>query len=498
MAKLTAPRGFDSRPESAGKPALPSFSASALGAVLVFGATLASAPVLSADERASATFQVAQNTANQPGLAFNISASVAAMEERNRELENEVERLRAELADAQGLLNARSEDSQAEIEGLKTQIADRESEMAAARASVETARQDVAAARADLAIRNQSIVQMDEALTKTRTTLAERNRQIEELEAQIKITRAELETAGAGLAAANTELESRRKVMAELERDLTTTRTERDELKTELAARTKALESELATRTSAFETELAERNKALQTSESALQTSRDELATRQQRIEELQAALATAQAAVTSNTQRADKAEQGLESLRAEVAERERLRTEQERKVRIVETLPPPPPEKPFPVLRHELYEEMRSALGNGSGADSIDQRFIMPADGVFERGSDLFSEAGLRNMRRIAEAIKTAVPNFPRSVDWILRVDAHLDEQGSLNTRFSSKQELTTARAQAIVGFLVDQGISAERLAGTGYADNHPIDSRSNTEAQQRNRRVELRLAER
>lgn len=487
MAKLTAPRGFDSRPEFAGKPALPSFSVSALGAVLVLGTTLASAPALSADERASATFQVAQNTANQPGLAFNISASVAAMEERNRELENEVERLRAELADAQGQLNARSEDSQAEIERLKTQIADRESEMATARASVETARQDVSAARADLAIRNQSIVQMDEALTKTRTTLAERNRQIEELEAQIKSTRAELETAGAGLAAANTELESRRKLMAELERDLTATRTERDELKTELAARTKALE-----------TDLAERNKALQTSEAALEASRAELTARQQRIEELQTALASAQAAVTSNTQRADKAEQGLESLRAEVAERERLRTEQERKVRIVETLPPPPPEKPFPVLRHELYEEMRSALGNGSGADSIDQRFIMPADGVFERGSDLFSEAGLRNMRRIAEALKTAAPKFPRSVDWILRVDAHIDDQSPLNARFANKQELTTARAQAVVGFFVDQGISAERLAGTGYADNHPIDSRSGTEAQQRNRRVELRLAER
>ena len=495
MAKLTAPRGFDSRPGFIGKPSL---SATALGALLVVGGTLASTPALSAEERANATFQVAQNTATQPGLAFNISASVAAMEERNRELENEVERLRAELADAQGKLNARSEDSQAEIERLKTQIADRESEMAAARASVETARQDVAAARADLAIRNQSIVQMDEALTKTRTTLAERDRRIAELETQLKTTSTELESTQNNLATASTELDERRKRVAELERDLTATRTERDGLKTELATRSKALEAELATRTSAFETELAARTKALEASEASLKTNREELTMREQRIAELQTALTAAQSDATSNTQRADKAQQDLEALRAEVAERERIRTEQERQVRIVQTLPPPPPEKPFPVLRHELYEQMRAALGDGSGADSIDQRFIMPADGLFERGSDLFSEAGLRNMRRIAEALKTAAPNFPRSVDWILRVDAHVDEQSPLNTRFSSKQELTTARAQAVVGFFVDQGIAADRLASTGYADNHPIDSRTGSEAQQRNRRVELRLAER
>lgn len=484
MAKLTAPRGFDSRPGFIGKPSL---SATALSVLLAVGGTLASAPALSAEERANATFQVAQNTATQPGLAFNISASVAAMEERNRELESEVERLRAELADAQGKLNARSEDSQAEIDRLKTQLADRESEMAAARASVETARQDVAAARADLAIRNQSIVQMDEALTKTRTTLAERDRRIAELETQLKTTSTELESTQKNLTTASIELDERRKAMAELERDLTATRTERDELKTELATRSKALE-----------TELAARSKALEVSEASLKTNREELTTREQRIAELQTALTAAQSDAISNTQRADKAEQDLEALRAEVAERERIRTEQERQVRIVQTLPPPPPEKPFPVLRHELYEQMRAALGDGSGADSIDQRFIMPADGLFERGSDLFSEAGLRNMRRIAEALKTAAPNFPRSVDWILRVDAHVDEQSPLNTRFSSKQELTTARAQAVVGFFVDQGIAADRLASTGYADNHPIDSRTGSEAQQRNRRVELRLAER
>lgn len=462
MAMLKARRGFESSPRL-GK------THTALAAV--FGAVV----LMSGNA-------FAQNSG--PGsLSFNLSASVAAVEQRNKELENEVERLQKELATAQSRLSAQSSDANAEVQRLKTQLADRESEMAASRAAAETAKQDVAAARADLAIRNQSIVQIDEALTASRKTVAERDRRIQELEAQLKTAQSDVAAARAAVGATTTELEGRRKVMAELEKDLVAARSERDALKTQLDTRTKALQTS---------------EQSLATSRNDLSTARTELSARDKRIEELQAALTTAQAANTASTQRAEKLEGELNAVRAEVAEAERVRIEQERQVRIVQTLPPPPPEKPFPVIRHELYQEMRASLGAGSGADSIDQRFIVQSDGLFERGSDLFSESGLRDMRRIAESLKTATPKFPGSVDWILRIDAHTDDQAPVGGRFPNNEALSSARAQAVVRFLVDQGIPADRVSGTGYAGNHPIDSRTGSEAQQRNRRIELRLAER
>jgi len=428
----------------------------------------------------------AAELATQRSLLSNLSASVAAIEQRNAELEAEVKRLQGELAEANRRIAVSSEGSQAEIERLKTQIAERDSELASARAAVETAKQDVAAARADLAIRNQSIVQMDQSLTALRKELAEKDARIETLEKSLAAREAELATATAALAKHAADLEQLRKVNADQQAQLQASRQE-------VAARDRTLQ---------------ERDKALAASGQSLEATRSELAAREQRVKELETALAAARDEATSNAARAeqmqgerdrmqaerDQVQAELENLRTEVAERERLRTEQERQIRIVHTMPPPPSEIPFPMLRKDAYTAMLSNLDPGAGAEVVDDRFIVPGDTLFERGSDLFSEAGLRHMRRIAETLKDKTSTFPRSADWVLRIDAHTDVESPGN-RFASKQELTTARAQAVVKFLADQGLSRDRMVDTGYADNHPLDTRVSRDALQRNRRVELRL---
>lgn len=476
---------LNTRRRAAALPTRKPLAAAMLTAVLLAGPALANEPA--ADGRVQVQLAQSGNIsaaeiATQRSLLSNLSASVAAIEQRNNDLEAEVERLKAELAAAQSKLNASNQGSQAEIDALKTRIADQESEMAAARAAVETARQDVSAARADLAIRNQSIVQMDQNLTALRSEMAEKNRRIAELEESLAASRkdeatrkSELATATAALAARTSEAEARQKRIAELERTLGTTNGELDASK-----------------------------KSLQTSEQSLAATRKELsaaqsdlAARDKRIQELEAAVTAAKGETSASTARADKLDKELESLRNEVAERERVRAEQERQVRIVETLPPPPPEKPLPVQRFELYEAVRGKLGEAAGVEVIDERLILPADSLFERGSDLFSETGLRNLRSLADTLKTATPKFPRSADWVIRIDAHTDNLNPAS-RFPDNQDLSTARAQAVMQFLVGQGVEAARLSATGYADKHPIDSRTGPSAQQRNRRIEMRLAER
>lgn len=475
MAQLINRTGSTRRPLST------PLTAVAFGVLLLLGGPVSAEERVKVELAQSGTIS-ANEIATQRSMLSNLSASVAAIEQRNAELEAEVKRLEGELADARRQLDASSEGSQAEIERLKTQIALRDSEMANAMAAVETAKQDVAAARADLAIRNQSIVQMDQSLTALRKEMAEKNARIEALEKSLAAREAELASAAAALEKQSAELAQLRKANAEQQSQFQTTRGE-------LAERNKTLQ---------------EREQALATSGQSLEASRSELAARDQRVKELETALAAARDESTSNAARADqlqgerdKLQTELDNLRAEVAERERIRTEQERQVRIVQTLPPPPPEMPFPVLRQDAYDALVTSVGADVGVEVIDQRFIVPADSLFERGSDLFSEAGLRNMRRIAETLKEKTSGFPRSANWVLRVDAHTDVDSGGN-RFSSKQELTTARAQAVVKFLADQGLARDRLTDTGYADNHPIDSRSGSEALQRNRRIELRLDER
>ena len=53
-------------------------------------------------------------------------------------------------------------------------------------------------------------------------------------------------------------------------------------------------------------------------------------------------------------------------------------------------------------------------------------------------------------------------------------------------------------ARAIAVVKFLIDQGIPANRLVAAGYAEFQPLVQGDDDEAYRRNRRIELKLDQR
>ena len=53
-------------------------------------------------------------------------------------------------------------------------------------------------------------------------------------------------------------------------------------------------------------------------------------------------------------------------------------------------------------------------------------------------------------------------------------------------------------ARAITVVKLLIADGVPAEHLAATGFADNQPLDSDDTPDAYAKNRRIELRLTDR
>jgi chemotaxis protein MotB len=64
-------------------------------------------------------------------------------------------------------------------------------------------------------------------------------------------------------------------------------------------------------------------------------------------------------------------------------------------------------------------------------------------------------------------------------------------------NSNYSSNWELSTARANSVVQFLIRQGIPANHLAAAGFAEFRPLDPRDDEIAYRRNRRIELKLTE-
>ncbi|KXS33744.1 MAG: OmpA/MotB domain protein [Candidatus Gallionella acididurans] len=71
------------------------------------------------------------------------------------------------------------------------------------------------------------------------------------------------------------------------------------------------------------------------------------------------------------------------------------------------------------------------------------------------------------------------------------IEVEGHTDNVPINTAQFPSNWELSSARASSVVRLFIDQGIAANRLKATGYADNYPVSSNDTPEGRARNRRV-------
>ncbi|HRP98755.1 MAG TPA: peptidoglycan -binding protein [Rhodocyclaceae bacterium] len=148
--------------------------------------------------------------------------------------------------------------------------------------------------------------------------------------------------------------------------------------------------------------------------------------------------------------------------------------------------------------FRSEFFGRLRAVLGERQEVQIVGDRFVFSSEVLFPSGSDEVTEDGLRQLVRLAETLKTIAREMPEDLPWVLQVDGHTDRRPIATARFPSNWELSTARALAIVKFLRDQGVPAQRLAATGYGEYHPLDARDTAEAYARNRRIELKITSR
>jgi outer membrane protein OmpA-like peptidoglycan-associated protein len=74
-----------------------------------------------------------------------------------------------------------------------------------------------------------------------------------------------------------------------------------------------------------------------------------------------------------------------------------------------------------------------------------------------------------------------------------VLDVEGHTDNQGDA----ASNQTLSEARALAVVDYLVDGGIAADRLAAFGYGEDRPIADNNTAEGRAQNRRIAFVVSE-
>ena len=78
-------------------------------------------------------------------------------------------------------------------------------------------------------------------------------------------------------------------------------------------------------------------------------------------------------------------------------------------------------------------------------------------------------------------------------SVETEIHVEGHTDNVPISSEQFPSNWELSSARATAVLKYLVSGGVPPERLAAVGYGEFQPIDANDTDAGRRRNRRVEI-----
>jgi outer membrane protein OmpA-like peptidoglycan-associated protein len=86
-------------------------------------------------------------------------------------------------------------------------------------------------------------------------------------------------------------------------------------------------------------------------------------------------------------------------------------------------------------------------------------------------------------------DALKQVLALLNQNPDLKLRVEGHTDNQGVS----AANQALSEKRAQAVVGWLVANGVDAARLTAKGFGQTKPVEDNSTDEGRAKNRRVEL-----
>jgi chemotaxis protein MotB len=147
---------------------------------------------------------------------------------------------------------------------------------------------------------------------------------------------------------------------------------------------------------------------------------------------------------------------------------------------------------------RSDFFGRLREILADRENIRIVGDRFVFQSEVLFSSGADVLQTAGQDEMRQLAAAIIQLNREIPSDINWIIRVDGHTDNVPVSSGRFADNWQLSTARAAAVVRFLIQNGVPANRLAATGFGEFQPLVAGDTPEDRARNRRIELKLTER
>ncbi|GGE38827.1 hypothetical protein GCM10007276_15190 [Agaricicola taiwanensis] len=146
---------------------------------------------------------------------------------------------------------------------------------------------------------------------------------------------------------------------------------------------------------------------------------------------------------------------------------------------------------------RSDFFGRLRQILADRPDIRVVGDRFVFQSEVLFDTGSADLNPAGNTELDKLAEALLQLEKEIPEDINWVLRVDGHTDSR-PIRGAFPSNWALSSARAIAVVQYLISKGVPPQHLVAAGFGEFQPLDTAENDEAYRRNRRIELKLTER
>ena len=139
-----------------------------------------------------------------------------------------------------------------------------------------------------------------------------------------------------------------------------------------------------------------------------------------------------------------------------------------------------------FEEMKRELQKKLK-----GQVSLDIDERglVITLADNIlFDSGKARVKEDAYPVLNKIITVIDDKAP------DKNIGIEGHTDNVPIMHSSWKSNRELSTARANNVYHYLVDEGgLSPSRLTTIGYSEFKPVATNDTAEGRAKNRRVEI-----
>ena len=145
-----------------------------------------------------------------------------------------------------------------------------------------------------------------------------------------------------------------------------------------------------------------------------------------------------------------------------------------------------------------EFFGRLREVFANNPDIKVVGDRFVFQSEVLFASGEATLSVSGSGDLDKFAMVYQQLAARLPPDLPVIIEVQGHTDRAPIRGGRFPSNWELSTARAQQVGNYLIQQGIPPQRLAAVGMGEYPPLDPADNPEAYRRNRRIELKITSR